>query len=61
MISLLEETENKEFVENALINTIALLEDYIPDFPMRKGTDLKYISKLERETVNNILKQELSL
>ena len=61
LMSLLEETKNKEFVQNALIVMIALLVDYIPDFPMRKGTDLKYISKQERETLNNVLKQEFSV
>ena len=61
LMVLLEETKHEQFVQNALIVIIALLEDNIPDFPMRKGTDLKYISKQERETLNNVLKQEFSV
>jgi len=61
LMGLLEETKHEQFVQNALIVIIALLEDNIPDFPMRKGTDLKYISKQERETLNNVLKQEFSV
>lgn len=61
LMGLLEETKHEQFVQNALIVIIALLEDYIPDFPMRKGTDLKHISKQERETLNNVLKQEFSV
>jgi len=59
LMGLLEETKHEQFVQNALIVIIALLEDNIPDF--RKGTDLKYISKQERETLNNVLKQEFSV
>ncbi len=59
VMSLLEETEDKQFVQNALIVIIALLKDYIPDFPMKKGTDLRFISKEERETLHNILKDEI--
>jgi hypothetical protein len=61
LMGLLEEAKNKEFVQNALIVIIALLEEYIPDFPMRKGRNLKYLSKQERETLTNILKQEISV
>ena len=61
LMGLLEETKHEQFVQNALIVIIALLEDFIPDFPMRKGTDLKNISKQERETLNYVLKQEFSV
>ncbi|MFX1337549.1 MAG: hypothetical protein ACFFDK_02965 [Promethearchaeota archaeon] len=61
LMILLDENKNKDFVQNALIVIIALLEDYIPDFPMRKGRDLKEISKQEQETLNSILKQEISI
>lgn len=61
LMSLLEETKYKDFAQNALDLIIAFSEDNIPDFPMRKGTDLKYISKQEREILNNILKQEISI
>lgn len=59
LMSLLEETEDKQFVQNALIVIVALLKDYIPDFPMKKGTDFSLLSKAERETLQNILKQEI--
>ena len=61
LMSFLEESEDKEFVKNALIVIIALLKDYIPDFPMKKGTDLEFIPKQEREALENILREEFTV
>jgi hypothetical protein len=61
VMSLLEENEDEQFVQNALIIIIALLKDYIPDFPKKKGKNVETMSEQDRETINNILKQEISI
>lgn len=60
LMKILNENEDKKFVENALILIIALFEDYQPDYILKKGKDINNISSQEREVVDEILRGELN-
>ncbi|TFG21873.1 MAG: hypothetical protein EU532_14865 [Promethearchaeota archaeon] len=60
LMKMLNEDENKKFVQNALILIIALFEDCQPDFILEKGKDINEISNQEREILGEILRGELS-
>lgn len=60
LMRLLDITEFREFVKNALIIVIALFEDEESGMIFSKGIDINDLSNQDKEEVYNLLRLELA-
>ena len=58
LMKVLERTQNKEYVRNAILMILSLFEDKPPDFYNNQGTDSNSLNSEERKSLKTILKSE---
>ena len=58
LMKMLERTQNRAFVTNALILILSLFEDIPPDIYNNRGNNINYISKKDKKSLILNLKNE---
>ena len=60
LMRFLERTNNKEFVQKAIIVILSLFEETPPDIYNNRGIDANLIKKKEKKTFLSVLKSEFT-
>ncbi len=58
LMKVLERTQNKELVQNAIIIIISLFEQLPPDLYNNRGINAKFINKKDKKPYLSVLKSE---